>query len=261
MTADTYELYYWPEIQGRGEFIRLALEQAGVPYVDVARRPKGMAAMMKLLEDGGRGGLEPFAPPFLRSGDLVIAQTATILAYIGPRHRLVRRDEASQLRAQQLQLTIADLVDEAHDTHHPIAGSLYYEDQKREARRRSRVFLEERVPKYLGYLERVLDRNGGDHLVGDAVSYVDLSAFQVLSGLEYAFPNAMARMARRIPLLRGLRDEVARQPRIAAYLASDRRLPFNEQGIFRHYPELDLRSPPSVASTRSHALPKRRRGG
>src|SRR5262249_12288050 len=149
-------------------------------------------AMMKFLDGGERGGLEPFAPPFLKSGDLIIAQTATILAHLGPLHGLVPRDEASQLRAQQLQLTVADLGDEAHDTHHPIAGSLYYEDQKREARRRSRLFLEERVPKYLGYLERVLDRNGGKHLVGDAISYVDLSAFQVLSGLEYAFPNALA---------------------------------------------------------------------
>ena len=239
MRAVPYELYYWPGIPGRGEFIRLALEHAGVPYVDVARQPRGMAAMMKFLDGGERGGLEPFAPPFLKSGDLIIAQTATILAYLGPRHGLVPGDDASQLRAQQLQLTIADLVDEAHDTHHPIAGSLYYDDQKREARRRSRLFLEERVPKYLGYLERVLDRNGGKHLVGDAISYVDLSAFQALSGLEYAFPNAMARLARRIPLLRRLRDEVARQPRIAAYLASDRRLAFNEQGIFRHYQELD----------------------
>jgi glutathione S-transferase len=254
-----YELYYWPGIQGRGEFIRLALEHAGVPYVDVARRPKGMAAMMKLLDGREDAGLEPFAPPFLKSGDLIVAQTATILAYLGPRHGLVPRDEASQLRAQQLQLTIADLVDEAHDTHHPIAGSLYYEDQKSEALRRSRVFLEERVPKYLGYLERVLDRNGGDHLVGSAVSYVDLSAFQVLSGLEYAFPNAMVRLARRIPLLRRLRGEVGRERNVAAYLASDRRLAFNEQGIFRHYPELDLRSPPRVAASRSRGRRPRRR--
>ncbi len=258
MTARPYELYYWPGIQGRGEFVRLALEHAGASYVDVARRPKGVAAMMRLLEDGARSALEPFAPPFLKSGDLVIAQTATILAYLGPRHGLVPRDEASQLRAQQLQLTIADLVDEAHDTHHPIAGSLYYEDQKPEARRRSRAFVEERMPKYLDYFERVLDRNGGKHLVGDTFSYVDLSTFQILSGLEYSFPNAMARMARRIPLLRRLRHEVARQPRIAAYLASDRRLAFNEQGIFRHYPELDLRSPPRVASTRSRKRPRRR---
>jgi glutathione S-transferase len=257
VTADAYELYYWPTIQGRGEFVRLALEQAGVPYVDVARRPKGMAAMMKLLESGG-SDLQPFAPPFLKSGDLVIAQTATILAYLGPRLGLVPSDEMSQLSAHQLQLTIADLVAEAHETHHPIAGSLYYEDQKREARKRSRVFVEERIPKYLAYLERVLDRNGGEHFVGNAVSYVDLSTFQVLAGLEYAFPNAMARLGRRIPLLRQLRDEVTLQPRIAAYLASDRRLPFNEQGIFRHYPELDQRAPGRVASPRGRTPPRRR---
>jgi glutathione S-transferase len=214
-----------------------------------------MAAMTKLLERGGND-LQPFAPPFLKSDDLVIAQTATILAYLGPRHGLVPGDERSQVRAQQLQLTIADLVGEAHDTHHPIAGSLYYEDQKPEARRRSRVFVEERIPKYLGYLERVLDRNGGEHFVGDALSYVDLSAFQTLAGLEYAFPNAMARLARRIPLLRRLRDEIALQPRVAAYLASSRRLAFNEQGIFRHYPELDRRAPVRVAPART---PRRRR--
>ena len=202
--------------------------------------------MMKLLEGGGNG-LEPFAPPFLKSGDLVVAQTATILAYLGPRHGLVPADERSQFRAQQLQLTVADLVGEAHDTHHPIAGSLYYEDQKREARKRSSAFVKERIPKYLGYFERVLDQNGGEHFVGNAVSYVDLSAFQVLSGLEYAFPKAMARLARSIPLLRRLRAEVELQPRIAAYLASNRRLPFNEQGIFRHYPELDRWAPEGVA--------------
>jgi glutathione S-transferase len=258
MTADVYELYYWPGIQGRGEFVRLALEHAGVAYLDVARRPKGMAAMMKLLE-GGWNGLLPFAPPFLKSGDLVIAQTATILAYLGPRHGLVPDDDVSQLRAQQLQLTIADLVAEAHDTHHPIAGSLYYEDQKREARRRSSVFVEDRIPKYLGYLEQVLDRSGGEHLVGDAFSYVDLSTFQVLAGLEYAFPNAMARLARRIPLLRRLRDEVTQQPRVAAYLESDRRLPFNEQGIFRRYPELDQRAPVRVASTKGQTPHRRKR--
>lgn len=257
MAADAYELYYWPGIQGRGEFVRLALEHAGAQYVDVARRPEGMAAMMKLLEGGSGNGLQPFAPPFLKSGDLVIAQTATILAYLGPRHGLVPGDEVSQLRAQQLQLTIADLVAEVHDTHHPIAGSLYYEDQKREARRRSHVFVEERIPKYLGYLERVLDRNGGEHFVGNTFSYVDLSTFQVLAGLEYAFPNAMAHLARRIPLLRRLCEEVRLQPRIAAYLASDRRLSFNEQGIFRHYPELDQQAAGREASSEGQT-PRRR---
>jgi glutathione S-transferase len=239
VTTRAYELYYWPGIQGRGEFVRLALEHAAVPYVDVARQPKGLAAMMKLLERGA-DGLLPFAPPFLKSGDLIIAQTSTILAYLGPRHGLVPRNETSQLRAQQLQLTIADLVAEVHDTHHPIAGSLYYEDQKHEARKRSRIFVEERIPKYLGYFEQVVDGNGGAHTVGRSLSYVDLSTFQVLAGLKYAFPNAMAQQARRIPLLRRLHDRVAEQPRLAAYLASRRRLPFNQQGIFRHYPALDL---------------------
>jgi glutathione S-transferase len=238
-----YELYYWPGIQGRGEFVRLALEYAGAPYVDVARIRGGMAAMTKLLDDAG-SALVPFAPPFLRSGELVIAQTAAILAYLGPRHGLVPDDEASRLGAVQLQLTIADVVAEAHDTHHPIAGSLYYEDQKREAKARSRVFVGERMPKYLGYLQRVLERNGGEHLIGDRVSYVDLSAFQVVAGLDYAFPNAMAALARKIPRLRRLHDAIARDPRLVPYLASKRRLAFNEQGIFRHYPELDARPRP-----------------
>ena len=248
MAAEPYELYYWPTIQGRGEFVRLALEEAGAPYVDVARLAKphgGIAVMMKLLEDGG-GDLEPFAPPVLKSGDLVIAQTATILAYLGPRHGLVPDDERSRVHAQQLQLTIADLVAEAHDAHHPIAGSLYYEDQKREARKRSAAFVKERIPKYLGYFERVLAQNGGEHLIGAALSYVDLSMFQVLAGLAYAFPNALARLARRVPLLCALRERVAARPRIAAYLASERRLAFNEEGIFRHYPELDSPAPAAV---------------
>ncbi len=259
MSDAPYELYYWPTIQGRGEFIRLALEEAGAPYIDVAREPKGMARMMELLE-GARAQREPFAPPFLKSGDLVIAQTATILAYLGPRHGLVPDDEASRLGAQQLQLTIADLIGEAHDTHHPIAGRLYYEDQKREAKRRSIDFVKTRLPKYLGYFERVLDANGGTYLVGDALSYVDLSAFQVLVGLDYAFPHAMARLAAKIPLLLRLRGEVAAQPRIAAYLTSARRIPFNQQGIFRRYPELDLPAPRRASPSRragSRSAPKR----
>jgi glutathione S-transferase len=265
-----YELYYWPTIQGRGEFVRLALEAAGTPYDDVARRPRGMAAMMRMMDGGAakkRGGsLEPYAPPFLKSGELVIAQTATILAYLGARHGLAPDDEEGRLAAQQLQLTVADLLGETHDTHHPIAGALYYEDQKREAKRRSLDFMKTRLPKYLGYLERVLARNGGVFLVGDALSYVDLSVFQVLAGLEYAFPHAMERLASKIPLLLRLRGEVAAQPRIAAYLASDRRIPFNQDGIFRHYPELDLpaprrASPARRAGSRSaprHGTPTRR---
>jgi glutathione S-transferase len=235
-----YELYYWDGIQGRGEFIRLALEEAGADYVDVARGSGGEGAMLRLL-DGAEVEHPPFAPPFLRAGELLIAQTANILFYLGPHLDLVPADEAGRLWAHQLQLTVADLVDEAHDTHHPIASSLYYEDQRPEAKRRASDFLKTRVPKYLGYFEKVLARNkaGDAHLVGENLTYPDLSLFQVVAGLRYAFPKATARLEPNYPRVVALHDRVAARPRIAAYLASDRRLAFNEHGIFRHYPELD----------------------
>lgn len=235
-----YELYYWPAIQGRGEFVRLALEEAGADYVDVARRRGGVPALMKLLGNAPAGRL-PFAPPILRAGRQVIAQTANILLFLGPRLGLVPKSDAMRLWAHQLQLTIADLVGEAHDVHHPIASSLYYEEQQREARRRAEDFRAERLPKYLGYFERVLRQNpGGDRcMVGARLSYVDLSMFQVIAGLRYAFPRAMARFERSHPRLVALHGHVTGRPRIAAYLASERRIPFNTQDIFRHYPELD----------------------
>jgi glutathione S-transferase len=235
-----YELYYWPSIQGRGEFVRLALEDAGAEYYDVARRPKGMAAMMKMMENRAVEH-PPFAPPFLKAGKLVIAQTANILFYLGPPLDLVPKNEASRLWAHQLQLTVADWVAEAHDTHHPIAGNLYYEDQRDEAKRRAADFTADRIPKYLGYFERMLKRNskGDGYLLGRKASYVDLSLFQMIDGLRYAFPRAMARLERKHPLSIALRDRVAVRPRLAAYLASERRIPFNQEGIFRCYPELD----------------------
>jgi glutathione S-transferase len=235
-----YELYYWPTIQGRGEFVRLALEDAGVGYVDVARGRGGVAAMQQLMDEAA-GGRPPFAPPFLKDGDAIIAQTANILFYLGRRHGLAPRDEIGRLWAHQLQLTIADVVDEAHDTHHPIASSLYYEDQRPEARRRAADFTSNRIPKYLGYFERILERNprSARHLVGGRVSYCDLSLFQVVAGLRYAFPRAMAALEPRFPRVIALHDGVAARPRITAYLRSPRRIAFNEHGIFRHYPELD----------------------
>jgi glutathione S-transferase len=239
--SSAYELYYWPGIQGRGEFIRLAFEDAGVAYADVARQPEreggGVKALMRFLE-GKETGLLPLAAPFLRYGDLVIAQTANILCFLGPRLGLVPADEASRLRAHQIALTIADLADESHDVHHPIAVSLYYHDQKPEAARRATHFVRERIPKFLGYLERLLERDG--HLVGDAVSYVDLEAFQVVEGLRYAFPRSMVAIERALPRLVALHDRIGARPRLAAYLASDRRVPFNDHGLFRHYPELDV---------------------
>jgi glutathione S-transferase len=237
-----YELYYWPSIQGRGEFVRLALEDTGADYVDVARSRRkgmGMAAMLRLLE--GDVAFPPFAPPFLRAGDQLVAQTANILFFLGPRLRLAPTDEAGRRWAHQLQLTIADLVTEAHDVHHPISGDLYYEDQKPEARKAARHFTRERLPKFLGYFETVLTRNphGAHFLVGAKTSYVDLSMFQVLAGLQYAFPRAMKPLQRKHRRLVALAERMSSRPRLAAYLASDRRLPFNEQDVFRHYPELD----------------------
>jgi glutathione S-transferase len=237
-----YRLFYWPEIQGRGEFVRLALEDAGADYVDVARKSGkgfGVAALMRFLN--GRGlPHPPFAPPFLQSGRLVIGQTANILLFLGGRHGLAPRVEAGRLWVHELQLTIADFVVEIHDTHHPVASGLYYEDQKKEARRRSTDFLENRLPKFLGYFERLLARQRGQgYLAGTKLTYVDLSMFQIIAGLSYAFPKAMVRVARGHKRLFALHARIQERPRIATYLASERRIPFNDQGIFRHYAELD----------------------
>lgn len=238
-----YELFYWPTIQGRGEFIRLALEEAGATYVDVAREKgpdRGVKAMMALMES--RGVEHPsFAPPFLRDGKLLIGQTAAILLHLGNRLELAPKEEAGRLWVHQIQLTLADLVVEAHDTHHPVGAGLYYEDQKPEALRRSREFRESRIEKYFHWLEAILERNpkGPRHLFGARLSYADLSAFQVVEGLTYAFPKASGGVLKACARLRELHDSVAKRPNIAAYLASERRIPFNEQGIFRAYPELD----------------------
>jgi len=236
-----YELHYWPMIQGRGEFVRLALEDAGAPYIDVARQDDeagGIEPMLDRLTDPANPR-PPLAPPFLRDGDVVVGQTAAILLYLGPRLGLVGTSEADRIWTHQLQLTIADAVDEAHDTHHPLGVGLYYADQKPEARRRAEGFRAERIPKYLGYFERVLSANGGERLVGTDLSYADLSLFQLVDGLRYAFPTASAAALRDTPRVAGLHQAVARRPRLAAYLASPRRVPFSEDGIFRRYPELD----------------------
>jgi len=239
-----YELYYWPGIQGRGEFVRLALEEAAADYVDVARRSErsgmGMSAMVDLMESEAVAH-PSFAPPFLKAGEQIIGQTANILLFLGPRLGLVPDDEAGRLWVHQLQLTIADLVTEIHDTHHPIASGLYYADQKPEALRRAADFTGARLPKFLDYFETVLARNpdGDNWLAGAALTYADLSMFQVMAGLRYAFPRTLKRLAPRYPRLLALHDRVAARKRIAAYLSSARRQSFNQQGIFRHYKELD----------------------
>ena len=237
-----YVLYYWPGLPGRGEYVRLALEEGGASYVDTALLPEaaggGVAALKPFLE-GGSIARPPFAPPFLRAGRRVIGQTSAILLFLGGRLALAPRDAAGKLWTHQLQLTIADLVAEAHDAHHPLGPTLYYEDQKREAKRRTGEFLASRVPKYLGYFERVIERNPGrgPWMVGASLTYADLSMAQTLAGLEYAFPRTLAKALRAHSRLARLRDAVFARPRIRRYLASPRRTAFNNDGLFRHYPE------------------------
>jgi len=240
----TYELYYWPDIQGRGEFVRLALEEAGADYIDVAREPTagggGIPALMAFF-DRPDVAHPPFAAPFLKHGDVLIGQTAAILLYLGDRLGLAPCDETGRLWVHQILLTILDLVSEAHDTHHPLSGELYYEDQKPEALRRAEHFRERRIPKFLGWFEKILERNPErtPYLVGEAVTCADLALFQVVEGLCYAFPRRSATALGAVPRVVALRQAITERPRIKAYLASERRIPFNEQGIFRYYPELD----------------------
>jgi len=231
-----YELYYWTGLQGRGEFVRLALEDAGADYTDMAR-VHGDDVITPFLEGKAEGG-QPFAPPFLKAGRQVVAQVAAILDFLGPTLDLVPQAASRRVQALQLQLTIADLVAEVHDTHHPIATSKYYEDQKHEAKARAVAMRGERLPKFLGYFENVVKDNGGRHPLREH-SYVDLSLFQLLGGLDYMFPRRMQALWPTLPLLRALKERVEKRPNIAAYLASERRLAFNTNGIFRHYPELD----------------------
>ena len=239
-----YELYYWPGIQGRGEFVRLALEAAGAKYVDFARVPDaeggGVAALERFL-DGDDIDRPPLAPPFLKAGRRVIGQTPNILLFLGGRLELAPRDESGKLWTHQLQLTIADFTDEIHDSHHPIAGALYYEQQQGAAKRRTQHLLDERVPKFLGYFEKILARNAarGGWLVGSRLSYADLSMAQVIAGLRYAFPKRIGNAMRNYPGLTALHERAFSRRRIKAYLSSVRRIPFNEHGLFRHYPELD----------------------
>jgi glutathione S-transferase len=237
-----YELYYWPHIQGRGEYVRLALEEGEADYVDVARLPEaeggGRPAVARVLQDASNKQ-PPFAPPLLKAGKQIISHVANILQFLGPRLNLVPKAEAQRCYAHGLQLTITDFVREAHDVHHPIANSLYYEDQKTEALRRSGHFKNERLTKFANYFETVSARGGGQYLLGKKLSYVDLSMFQVMASLNYAFPQAMAGLRAKLPRLNELHDTVAARPRVAKYLASPARLPFSTHDLMRLYPELD----------------------
>ncbi|WP_075290627.1 glutathione S-transferase [Pararhizobium arenae] len=240
-----YMLYYWDGIPGRGEFVRLALEYAEAEYVDVARESGGTERLMAMLK-GEHAVMVPFAPPFLKDGDVLVSHVANILLYLGDRLELAPADDAGRFHANGLQLTITDIVAEVHDCHHPIGTSLYYEEQKDEAKRRSENFLIDRLPKFLGYFEKVLAHNAqsGTFAVGSRLTYVDLSLFHLVDGLRYAFPQAMEGDHARYQRLLALHDHIRELPAIASYLASERRLDFNQSGIFRHYPELDALNGP-----------------
>jgi len=239
-----YELYYWPGIQGRAEFIRLALEEGGARYRDIALLPAaqggGVPAVGKMLRARG-SRRPPFAVPVLRAGRHLIAQTPNILLYLGARLRLAPSEAAGKLWTHQLQLTILDCYLEVFHTHHPLGDGYAYEEQKAAARRCTKVFLSVRLPKFLGYFERVLELNRAraPWLVGARLTYADLSMAQLLAGLRYAFPRASARALRRRPRLCALHDAAFARPRIARYLASGRRVAFNNEDLFRRYPELD----------------------
>lgn len=140
MPQPQYELLYHPGIPGRGEFIRLALEAARVPYTDLANEDKehGYSTVQSVCMNEGSGdedGNPPvFAPPALRVAGqgkkgkaLVIHQTPNILLYLGRRIGMVPEDEAEQLYVNQITLTALDLNNEVHDTHHPIAVMQFYE--------------------------------------------------------------------------------------------------------------------------------------
>lgn len=236
MPESVYDLWYWPNIQGRGEFVRLALEGAGVAYRDRARDvgEDGLIAHMKTLS-----GRTPFAPPFLEIDGFTIAQVANILLYLGERHGLAPSGIADRMWLHQLQLTIADMVAEVHNVHHPVDMMAYYDDQKAEAKRAATQFRDARMPKFLGYFEDAIAANPGDWLIDHRPTYADYSLFQLVEGLRYMFPKRMAAIEPDHPRLVALHDIVGQQPGIRAYLASDRRIAFNQDGIFRHYPELD----------------------
>ena len=239
-----YKLYYWPMIQGRGEVIRLSFEEAGVEYIDVARNNQGQEdnqnAIIDILQNNNLMS-PPFAPPFLIDGDIMIAQAAAILQYLAPKIGLIGESQEEQIFAHQIQLTVSDFLTEVHDTHHPIASELFYEDQIEESKRRSANFIKIRIPKYLNYFEKIISNNKSNSgwLIGNSLTYPDLSLFQIIEGLHYAFPKAFANIAGNYTNTITLRDAVAARPNIASYLKSNRRIEFNTMGVFRYYPELD----------------------
>lgn len=143
-------------------------------------------------------------------------------------------------------LTALDLNNEVHDTHHPLAVGKYYEEQKEAALEKAKDVRENRLPKFFSYFERNLkfnESNGGGKgrfLVGNRLTFADLVVWQVLDGCLFAFPKEMEARKKEFQGLFGTFYESVRgKGGLEEYLKSERRLPYSE-GIFRHYPELDL---------------------
>lgn len=247
--SDPYELIYWHMIPGRAEFVRLLFEEAGEEYVDVARRAEekdgtGAECVRRYVTGEAPGSAATYAPPILRVGTLVLSQTANICLFLGRRFGMVGDEEEDWHTANQCAMTVMDVVREAHDTHHPLGSSLYYDDQKEAAKRNADQFLDARLPRFLAYFARTLENSDGPYLLGD-FTYVDLMLFQLMEGLKYAFPHGFEDKVSQTGRLLELHDRVCTRPRIEAYRASDRRMDFNEHGIFRQYPALDIDAPQS----------------
>ncbi|KAM0264933.1 hypothetical protein ACHAQJ_000449 [Trichoderma viride] len=242
-----YELIYWPGIPGRGEVVRLLFEETGTPYTDTAKGKKAVPTLLSYTAAknvGDETNPPLFAPPVLKHGDLVINQLPNILLYLAPKLGLAPTSGDGVYHLNEIALTILDgFLNEVHETHHPIDTAQYYEVQKEEAKKRSKAFREERLPKFLGYVQRVLDgkRSGeGGWLYGGELTYVDLVLFQCLDGTKYAFPKAVEKFREggEYDGVFKLYDAVKERPNIKAYLESERRVAYAD-GIWRHYPELE----------------------
>ncbi|KAI0012376.1 glutathione S-transferase protein-like protein [Xylariaceae sp. FL0662B] len=247
MTAP-YELIYYTGVPGRGEHVRLMFEEAGAPYEDTQflSFDKARETVTHWLGAGGHGNPKYFAPPLFKHGDLVMSQTPNILLYLGPKLGLAGSREDDVYRVNALALTALDgLCNEVHDSHHPIAVMLPYEDQKEESLRRSQYWIKNRLLTHLEYWQKALvgdKETGGPWLLGTTLTYADLVLFQCLDGTTYAFPNAMkqARESGKYDRVFELWEAVKARPNIAAYLGSNRRQKYQDWGIYRHYPDNDL---------------------
>ena len=247
---EVYHLIYWPGIPGRGEHVRLALEQAGAEYTDTAHVEDGIKTVSSQISKENKGDSinpPPLAPPILKHGEYTISQTPNILLYLGTKLGLApttEEDPVGIYHVNELTLTALDgLSNEPHDVHHPIAVAEYYENQKEEAAKKAKDYRENRLPKFFEYFERVLSGDaskGGEYLYGGQLTYADLVLFQTVDGVSFAFPRRVGSLKKSgdYDKVFALYDRVKALEKIKAYLESDRSQEYS-MGIYRHYPELD----------------------